>query len=200
MANPTPPTSAMDSIISRTLAPPITSLSDISYLPTVSIGLDNRSTVDLQQKRETARINRHHKWKSLATRKFRQKHQILQKRSLTFEKFAPISKLWDEYADRLPNSEQSVSKMDLHGAKITVVASPDPNLVGIEGRVVKESFGALIVISEDNRIREVIKNHTVAVVETPNGKFEVNLSAIRIRPAMKATKKWKQRSPVPLPY
>jgi ribonuclease P protein subunit POP4 len=190
----------MDSIVARTMPPSITSLSDVSYLNTVSICLDNRSTLDLQQKRETARINRHHKWKSLATRKFRQKHQLLKKQSLTFEKFGPIATFWDEYAGRLPNTEQSVSKMDLHGAKIKIVASRDPTIVGIEGRVVKESFGELIIISEDNVMREVIKNHTVAVIETPKGRFEMNLSGFRIRSAMKASKKWKQRIPVPLPY
>jgi RNase P/RNase MRP subunit p29 len=156
--------------------------------------------IDLQQKRETARANRHHKWKSLATRQFRKKHQALKKSSLTFEKFSPIGDLWDEYAKRLPDSEQSVSKMDLHGAKITITASRDPNLIGVSGRVVKESYGALVVISEDSSVRQINKSHTVAEIETPNGRYELNLTALRIRPSMKIMKKWKQRSAVPLPY
>jgi RNase P/RNase MRP subunit p29 len=90
--------------------------------------------------------------------------------------------------------------MDLHGAKVTVVASPDPTMVGISGAIVKESFGALIIVTANNEVKQINKNHTLIRLETPKGQFEINLSAVRCRPHLKPTKRWKQRTPVMLPY
>jgi RNase P/RNase MRP subunit p29 len=145
-------------------------------------------------------LNRHHKWKSLTTHTFRKKLQTFDRTSLTFDRISPIADLWDKYASQVDGSEQSIARMDLHGAQLTVLSSPDPSFAGVTGRVVKESFGAIIIVSEDNKVRQLNKNHTVIRLETPLGPYEVNLSAICFRPSMKATKKWKQRIPVILPY
>jgi RNase P/RNase MRP subunit p29 len=124
----------------------------------------------------------------------------VKKGNLSWDKIQPICSLWEEYAARLSESEPSVAKMDLHGAKITVTTCPDPSLVGISGAIVKESFGALIIVTRDNEVKQVNKNHTLIDVETPKGHYEINLGGIRCRPYLKATKRWKQRIPVLLPY
>ena len=112
----------------------------------------------------------------------------------------PISKLWHDYAERVGGNEQSVTKMDLHGAPITVVASRDPNLIGFEGLIVKESAGAIIVVSSDNKVKQINKNHTLICLHHPKQNYEINLSAIRCRPFHRPTKKYKMRTPIDLPF
>ena len=194
----------IDYVARQAMTRPVTSIGDIPALNGQTICLDNRtgnkSVINVQEKRKMARRKRHDKWALLSTRAFRKRNLKLQKGSLTFEKLDPVASLWHEYAARLSGTEQSVAKMDFHGATVKVVSSPDPTLIGLSGRVVKESYGALLIISEDNQLRQVNKNHTVIDIETPHGHFEVNLSAVRCRPFLKATKRWKQRTPLDLPY
>ena len=194
----------IDYVAMRSMTRPVTSIADIPALNGQTICLDNRtgnkSVIGVQEKRKMARRKRHDKWTSLSTRAFRRKNLKLQKGSLTFEKLNPVASLWEEYAERLNGTEQSVAKMDLHGATVRVVSSPDPTLIGVCGRIVKESYGSLLIISEDDKLRRINKNHTVIDLETPHGHFEINLSSVRCRPFLKATKRWKQRTPLALPY
>jgi hypothetical protein len=107
----------------------------------MTINLDKclcaRKANELEAKRAAKRSNRHHKWKFIAPRKFWKKLQVVDRASLTFDRISPIASLWDEYARKMGDSEQAVTRMDLHGAKLTVLASDDPSLVGLAGRVVK---------------------------------------------------------------
>lgn len=180
-------------------------ISDISRLQEKTICLDNRSntanSIRLKEHRKETKKNRKYKWESFSTRKFRNENMKLKKGSLTYEKMNPISDLWNQYALRITPTEQNVARMDLHGALITVVSSPDPSLVGVTGRIVKESFGALIVITDEDKYKQINKNHTIAELQMPQGeRFEINFSTLRCRPYIKATKKWKQRTPISLPF
>lgn len=194
----------IDYVLQKSMKRKVEGLADIAPLQSHTICLDNRSTnvtvQNLQEKRKRLKLDRKHKWVSFSTRAFRKKNQQLKKSSITYEKFSPISSLWDEYASRVANNESSVIKMDYHGANITVTSSPDPGLVGLSGRIVKETYGTLIIISEDNKMRQVNKNHTLIDVHTPTGDYEVNLSTIRCKPYLKASKKRKQRTPIDLPF
>jgi ribonuclease P protein subunit POP4 len=194
----------MDYVASKSIPDQPKSIFNNRVLASSNICLDNHSQtpsgLGIYEKRKAARADRHHKWKSLSTRRFRKSNALLQKSTLKYEKFGPIADLWREYAARLSETEQTVSKMDFHGAHVVVVSSADPSIVGVHGLVVKESFGELVLISEDDAVRHIPKNHTVINLETPKGHFEVNLGAMRCRPYLRATKKWKHRTPLPLPY
>lgn len=180
-------------------------ISGIPRLQKQTICLDNQSntanSIRLREHRKETRRRRKNKWQSYSTRKFRKENMMLKKGSFTFEKMNLISDLWTQYAQRITPTEQNVGRMDLHGASITVVSSPDPSIVGVKGRIIKESFGALIIISDDNKYRQINKNHTIAELQMPQGeKFEINFSALRCHPYLKATKRWKQRTPISLPF
>ena len=191
-------------VLTNSMKNGITSISDIKALQDNIIVLDNRSNnpnlININQKHKDSRKVRKHKWMTFSTRKFRNENEKIKRESLKYEKFDQISKLWEDYSERIAKNEKAVATMDLHGACVTVTASPDPSLVGVKGRIVKETYGTLLIISDDNKVRQVNKNHTVVELETKNGNFELNLSTLRCHPYLKATKKWKQRSPMPLPY
>ncbi len=125
----------------------------------------------------------------------------LKKRDLKYSSFDQISKFWEEYANRLNETELSVYRMDIHGATILVTSSPDPSIVGLKGRVVKESTNAIILISEDNVLRQINKKHTIIELDTPQGnRYEINLGTMCFNPYLKPTRKNKQRAPLSLPY
>lgn len=198
-------TKGIDEILIRSMTNNTEGISSIPRLQGQTICLDNRSntanSIRLREHRKETKKNRKHKWQSFSTRKFREENMKLKKGSLTFEKLNPISDLWTQYASRITPTEQNVAKMDYHGASITVISSPDPNLIGITGRIVKDSYGALIIISDDNRYRQINKNHTLIELKMPQGdRFEINLSTLRCRPSQKPSKKWKQRTPISLPF
>ena len=48
---------------------------------------------------------------------------------------------------------QRLMKADYHGAKVTVVRSKCPSLVGIEGIIVQDTKCTFRILSEDNLIR-----------------------------------------------
>lgn len=198
-------TKGIDYVLNQSMTTDVNGIDSIQRLQGQTICLDNRSntanSIRLKEKKKEAKKNRKYKWSSYSTRKYRLKNQQLKKGSFTYENLNPISQLWTEYASRLPETEQAVSKMDLHGAYITITASPDPGIVGLSGRIVRESYGALQIISEDNKLRQINKNHTVGHLVMPQGKtFEMNFTAMRCRPYLKSTKRVKQRTPLPLPF
>lgn len=194
----------IDYVLSNSMKNGVTSISDVRPLQDNVIVLNNRSAnprlVDIKQKHKASRRSRKHKWMSLSTRRFRRENERVPRSALTHAKLAPLSALWDAYSSRVGTSERAVAAMDLHGARVTVTASADPSLVGVTGTVARESFGALLIVSPDDRVRQVNKNHTVVALETAHGRFELNLSALRCQPHLKATKRWKQRAPLPMPY
>ncbi|KAK8896398.1 RNase P/RNase MRP complex subunit [Tritrichomonas musculus] len=198
-------TKGIDYILNKSMTNNTEGISGVPRLQGQTICLDNRSntanSIRLKEHRKETKKNRKYKWQSFTTRKYRNENMKLKKGIFTYEKMDPISKLWTEYATRITPTEQNIARMDLHGATITVISSPDPNLVGVTGRIIKESYGALIVISEDNKYRQINKNHTIAHLQMPQGQtFEINFSTLRCRPCLKVTKKWKQRTPISLPF
>ncbi|OHT11805.1 hypothetical protein TRFO_18587 [Tritrichomonas foetus] len=209
----------IDYVLNQSMTKKVDGISEIRSLQGQTICLDNRSNtanaVQLKEKRNETKKNRKYKWQSYSTRKFRKQNEQLKKGNFSYEKMDKISKLWEEYASKIKGHEQSVAKMDFHGATITITASPDPSIVGLTGRIIKESYGALIIISEDNKIRQVNKNHTIAEVclpltksdnseqtESPElqDRYEINFTTMRCRPYLRATKRWKHRTPIELPF
>ena len=163
------------------------------------LGTGRYTPQEYVQRRKDARTQREHKWKKAATRAFRKKFLDVESK-LSYDALKPVYALWDEYAGRVAESESHVAKMDLHGAAVRIVKAADPSLAGFTGRVVKESFNTITVIDESGVIRVIGKEQTLIDLETPNGLFEVNLSGMRCRPYLRPTKKWKQPTPVDLPF
>ena len=194
----------IDYVLKSSMTKEIESISSVRSLQNQTICLDNRSNTDnallLKEKRSQTKKNRKYKFQSYSIRKFRKQNEKLKKGSLRYASLDKISELWGEYSKRIGESELSVAKMDLHGAFLTVTKANDPSYVGVKGRVVKESYGSIILITEDDKLKHIIKNHTVAELQLPHGKFEINFSALRCRPYLKMTKKWKSRTPLEIPY
>lgn len=195
----------IDYVLAKTHKTEISGMKDLPKLQNQFIPLDHlttsKSKTDVVEQRKINRNERKHAtWKSLATRKFRKDHMKYDKSKITYELIEPISKLWLDYAGRISSNEQSVTKMDLHGAPITVISSKDPNLIGFDGLIVKESAGAIIVVSKDNKVKQINKNHTLVCLHHPKQNYEINLTAIRCRPFQRPTKKFKMRTPLNLPF
>ena len=182
----------------------VNGIDDLKKLKGQFIPLDNMTTsqarTDIQFKRGIHRNERKHSWKNLSTRKFRETHTKFNKSKITFENISPISNLWKEYSQRIQPENINVSKMDLHGAYVTVTSSRDPSLVGVSGVVVKESYGALVIVSEDNKVRQINKNYSIIELNVQDKTFEINLAAMRCKPYQRPTKKWKTNTPLSLPF
>lgn len=194
----------IDYVLQKTFKNPIHGIHDLPKLKDQFIPLDNLTSAkmktDIQTARQERRNVRRHAWKNLSTRSFRKAHMKINKSKITFESIKPIADLWDQYATRVNEAEINISKMDLHGAPITVTASRDSNLIGVSGRVLKESYGAIVIVSEDNKVRQVNKSHSVIELKMPNKRYEINLDALKCRPYQRPTKKWKNINPLPLPF
>ena len=194
----------IDYVLQKSMTRKVSGLSDVKYLQDYTITLNNRSgnkiVEENAQKRKQDKVNRRHKWLSLSTRKFREETRALKKGKIKYNSLDKINQLWTEYADQVGSNEASVAKMDLHGSNITVSASPDPSLVGVSGRIVKETYGTLIIVTEKDEIKQINKNHTVVDLHSPKGTFELNLTGLQVQPYLKPTRKWKKPCPVPLPY
>ena len=191
-------------ILSKSFNKEIKDISEIKKLKDQFIPLDHLSTSitnnSILEKRKENRNKRKHYWKSLGTRSFRKKQQKLIKKTITFDSIEPLNNLWNEYSSRIAENESLVSKMDLHGANIKVISSPDPSIVGLEGRIIKETYGSIILVSKDNIVRQINKIHTLIILNSNYGQYEINLSAILGRPYQRTTKKWKSRFPTLLPF
>lgn len=116
------------------------------------------------------------------------------------------------YDSSYDHFSKTLIKSDLHGAKVTVIASCNPSLVGQTGIVAMETRNTFKIISEDNRIRSMplpfffvdfflIRSffHFTAIPK-PESVFKIVVNGIEfkifgkylnIRPAERAVKKIK---------
>ncbi|KEP67770.1 UNVERIFIED_CONTAM: hypothetical protein HHA_228720 [Hammondia hammondi] len=72
---------------------------------------------------------------------------------------------WQKTFDRCT----AMSKADFHGAKVKVVRSKTPALVGRQGIVVEETQQSLLLLGEDQVLRRVMKAGAVLSVESLDG-------------------------------
>lgn len=194
----------IDYILQKSMTRKVSGISDVKSLQGHTISLDNRGAnkivIQHANQRNQNKKNRRHKWLSLGTRKYKKETQSLKKGNIKYQSLDKINELWKDYATRIGDNEANVAKMDLHGAAITVTVSPDPTLIGVSGRIVKENYGSIILVTPDDDIKSINKNHTVVDLHSPKGEFELNLSGLLCQPYLKPTRKWKLRYSVPLPY
>ncbi|PFH34948.1 hypothetical protein BESB_058350 [Besnoitia besnoiti] len=72
---------------------------------------------------------------------------------------------WQKAFDRCTG----LSKADLHGARVKVVRSKTPGLVGKGGFIVEETQQSLLLLGDDQVLRRVMKSQTVLSVESLEG-------------------------------
>jgi RNase P/RNase MRP subunit p29 len=75
-----------------------------------------------------------------------------------YSSFLPLHELWNGYITQLlvkadANAASKLSRADLHGAKLVVVRSRSPTLVGQKGIVVKETENTVELIDEGNSVK-----------------------------------------------
>jgi len=87
-----------------------------------------------------------------------------------------------------PTAETLV-RHELVGLHVEVAVSPNPDLVGIEGRVVDETTNTLVVAGSD-RDRQVPKNAATFVFQLPDGgAVTVEGERLQARPARRTERR-----------
>ena len=81
-----------------------------------------------------------------------------------------------------PKEVRDVAARELIGLDVTVVASGDPGLVGLEGRVVDESRNTFLVERPDGREARVAKRGQTFAFELPEGRATVRGEALNFAP------------------
>ncbi|CAD7005650.1 unnamed protein product [Ceratitis capitata] len=129
-------------------------------------------------------------------------------RQMLYEEALPLHKLWKGYmrehlglreGDTVPAVHEPtydafsrlLVKTDLHGAKIRVVESKCPTLVGLSGIVVLDTKNMLKILGKDNRIRSIPKSECVFGMRLWNMEFTIFGKHLALRPAERSVKKIK---------
>ncbi|KAK0164993.1 hypothetical protein PV328_003553 [Microctonus aethiopoides] len=131
------------------------------------------------------------------------------KGKLKYKDLLPLNKMWLEYILQaigfkhfkdLPTSSidqrweminQRLMKADYHGAKISVIRSKCPSLIGITGLIVQDTKNTFRVISEDDTIRTIPKPVVAIKIHLLGASLELFGKEFCIRPAERAVKKFK---------
>lgn len=96
----------------------------------------------------------------------------------------PIEPRWDGIG-------QQLLKADFHGAKISVVRSKCPSLVGIHGIVLQDTKCTFRVLGEDDIIRTIPKDTVVFKIYMGNVSLQLFGRELCVRPAERSVKKFK---------
>jgi ribonuclease P protein subunit POP4 len=83
---------------------------------------------------------------------------------------------------RLEGPARAVAKGELIGMAASIVASTDPGLVGLAGRIVDETLRTLTLRRADGREVRVGKAESTFEVATPRGPVRIAGAAIEFRP------------------
>lgn len=83
---------------------------------------------------------------------------------------------------RVEGAARAVARGELIGLPATVVASTDPGLVGLAGRVVDETLRTFTLRRADGREVRVGKAESTFEFATPRGPVRVSGAAIEFRP------------------
>lgn len=122
---------------------------------------------------------------------------------LNYDTFAEIHKIWQSYIDDLIGSnikgmanETKLLHADYHGAKLAVVASNNPDLVGISGIVVQETKNTFKLINKDNRLLTIGKDGAVFALFIAGQVSKLNGSNLRMSPFNRSKAKIKSIKPI----
>ncbi|ORY94760.1 Rof/RNase P-like protein [Syncephalastrum racemosum] len=124
----------------------------------------------------------------------------IEKEAHQYALFEQLHTLWEGYMAELynmgPNPSlfaQKLLKADYHGAILKVVQSSNPSYVGLTGIVVKETLYTFVLITRENRLLRIPKQHAhfEMTVEACHGKFTLYGPQLVARPFARANKKFK---------
>lgn len=125
--------------------------------------------------------------------------------TIRYQQVVPLHRLWCGYMARYLGKEKlpdvtgsqynqftsDILKADYHGAKISVVRTKNPSLVGIRGIVILETKGTFKVVSKDNKVRTIPKMDSVFVIHWNNVDVTIFGKQLSSRPAERSVKKVK---------
>jgi ribonuclease P protein subunit POP4 len=141
----------------------------------------------------------------------------LPRRGLSYPSFLPLHRLWTDYMAELldlPGLEASgwkpglteeprqlqlqtrLCRADLHGALLKVSQAACPSHRGVEGLVVMETKNTLQILGRDNTLRIVPKLGSSFTYTVGGYIFTLPGSSIDSKPAERATKKLKNKTPL----
>nr|XP_050868312.1 ribonuclease P protein subunit p29 [Vespula vulgaris] len=135
--------------------------------------------------------------------------KISNRNGLKYTDLLPLHELWLKYIQNIlgdkfssnathnpidsnwENINQQLIKADFHGAKISVVKSKCPSLVGINGIVVQDTKNTFKVCSTDNVIRTLPKDAIVIELYLHELTLQIYGKQLSIRPTERTVKKFK---------
>lgn len=162
-----------------------------------------------KSKKQHSRKRRAHKSKTLTRREYAELGlNTLPTRQMRYEQALPLHQLWRGYirehldlqeGDEVPQVHEKryeefsrqLVKMDLHGAKLRVVQSKCPTLMGLGGICVMDTKNVLKLLGEDHRVRTVPKSECVFGMHVGNMEFTIFGQHLNMRPAERSVKKIK---------
>ncbi|KAI5199713.1 hypothetical protein AUEXF2481DRAFT_6937 [Aureobasidium subglaciale EXF-2481] len=171
---------------------------------------------------EKAKANRKSKKPRPLTAKQKRELAVydIPKEQQKYDIYVPIWKLWSSYMRDILNMDKSrhvnamgvgplLASADYHGAMVDVVRCRCVGRVGIRGIVVKDTKFTLEVVTQNNELKTIPKEHTIFRFEVPFAEqdddgdsqmaeprkpfiFELHGSQFENRPADRANRKFKQ--------
>uniref|UniRef100_A0A2M4AZ71 Ribonuclease P protein subunit p29 n=1 Tax=Anopheles triannulatus TaxID=58253 RepID=A0A2M4AZ71_9DIPT len=125
--------------------------------------------------------------------------------TVQYKDAVPLHRLWCGYFSKFFQSHgtpdvtdssynmivASLLKADYHGAKVTVVRSKQPSVVGMKGIVVLDTKGTFKIVSKDNRLRTIPKNDSVFEIQSKENVVTLFGKHLNARPAERSVRKIK---------
>ncbi|XP_033754362.1 ribonuclease P protein subunit p29-like isoform X2 [Pecten maximus] len=164
--------------------------------------LDNSRTNKTSNKRPTR------KKKTLSTRECKNlKIFKVEKEDQRYESYLPLHHLWLEYMEeltnfnsftpgRMTNVQQRLLKADLHGSLLTVQRSKCPSYVGVTGIILQETRNTFLLITKENKVKCIPKQHSVFTFMLGSYKFTIYGNNFRVRSSERAVRKFKSKATV----
>lgn len=141
---------------------------------------------------------------------------LITRNKLKFSDHVKLNDLWNSYMENQlsnskienddlvsafeshhPSYEQlsaTFSKSDFHGAMVEVLRSKNPSVLKLKGIVIKETQNVFTILSEDNISRTIPKKNCVFRFHWKNVHFDVLGNNLRMKSAMRTTRKIKSIS------
>ncbi|XP_071091853.1 ribonuclease P protein subunit p29-like [Haliotis cracherodii] len=126
-----------------------------------------------------------------------------------YEDYLPLNILWTSYVKDLIdfqhlNEKNHVTatmkfmKADLHGCIITVQRSKCASYVGTTGIVLKESRNMFLIITADNRVKDIPKQNSVFTVKVEGFLFTVHGNHFKVKTAERPSRRFKSKATIDL--
>ena len=106
----------------------------------------------------------------------------MKKEEIKYESMVPMNQMWNEYITSLMNKTMNVEtisskivKCDLHGALIEVANSVNKNNIGIKGIMLFESKKTFNILTQNNKIKTILKQGSIFKLNLTYGDIEVTI-------------------------